>query len=916
MIISPRHFWKIRACCARRFFGIWRYERHFYVFPVNPSRPMKKFLRSRNDATKGAALIIVLAFVVLVTGLALVHFSRTTTDRQLAQSSYHDTSADLLVRTALDITVSDLKQEIATNQPVTATNIQPARYPTGIPTDNRNLIRYSSQNDARSRASTVISTAASADGRSISRARWNSHYLVPPLSSTGIDPTPVADFTAPDWVLVTAQGPGPTPAPDAVIGRYAFAVYDEGGLIDVNLGGFPTYASLTRPTLPARRLPAKFPSEESEIMLVSANPNPPCQVPKFAPSNYNAPGTTGAAMQPVTVNTNGQNPQTFTASFLPHGVSIDANTGTVSGVPTSPGTFDVILTATNQCGFDTATLHLMITGGIPPDATPWPVNLARKGTWAFADLTALSANPGDITQAQINQLTGWRNYATTQQPPSASFTSPSFPLVSADNYARYFIGSAVSPYLPPYITPYTTVRNDLPGAVVNGRTDQALMTRQELIKLQRTIGFSQSLLQYLGTFSRDTNRPAPDWPHLGNKIPVRWDMNNLAAVIPDSWIWPGHHGVGHAYGLQKRSQIGQWFGLEWVNGTFADGTRETDPNYYGHWHYFGKLKANNNPPLQGSSPDFFQIIDYAMNQAIGVNDPNHMRNTFNIGAALIDQYDTDDLYDMPPGHPDFGNTITIIDYDGIPADYAYGIEGMSYDRPQDNPYRAWFAPYPPDQPAGTALLNRRFENVGEFGYAHNPDPTLVSKTLDFASAASNDRAMLDFFTYNTASRRAGIVNLNTRNVPVLASVILGAWLRDQGSEYLPPDPTYVVSQKSDALAAGQEIVTATTAANGAAVNRADVARLAAVAGGVLGASDEAKETIARALAEVGQARTWNLMIDVIAQTGQYSPGTLPPLDNSNANKFIVQGEKRYWLHIALDRDDGTVLGSQLEEVVE
>ena len=29
------------------------------------------------------------------------------------------------------------------------------------------------------------------------------------------------------------------------------------------------------------------------------------------------------------------------------------------------------------------------------------------------------------------------------------------------------------------------------------------MSRQELIKLQRTIGFSQSLLQYFGTFSRE-----------------------------------------------------------------------------------------------------------------------------------------------------------------------------------------------------------------------------------------------------------------------------------------------------------------------------------------------------------------------------------------------------------------------------
>ncbi len=53
---------------------------------------------------------------------------------------------------------------------------------------------------------------------------------------------------------------------------------------------------------------------------------------------------------------------------------------------------------------------------------------------------------------------------------------------------------------------------------------------------------------------------------------------------------------------------------------------------------------------------------------------------------------------------------------------------------------------------------------------------------------------------------------------------------------------------------------------------------------------------------------------------------------TEANKFTVQGEKRYWLHIALGRDliqsDGTpcppggigcqvdVLGSQVEEVAE
>ena len=82
-----------------------------------------------------------------------------------------------------------------------------------------------------------------------------------------------------------------------------------------------------------------------------------------------------------------------------------------------------------------------------------------------------------------------------------------------------------------------------------------------------------------------------------------------------------------------------------------------------------------------------------MNQANGgVNDPNHVRNTFTVGAALIDQYDTDDLYDPDPNPPNsgnFGNTITIIDPvgNGNPADYVYGIEGMSFDDPNSESAR-------------------------------------------------------------------------------------------------------------------------------------------------------------------------------------------------------------------------------------
>src|SRR6266581_823925 len=85
---------------------------------------------------KGAALIIVLAFVVLVTGVVLAYFSRATTDRQLAQASFNDTDADLLARSALDIVVGDFKQEIVNG----STNIAPGVTPFYSPTTAANVL--------------------------------------------------------------------------------------------------------------------------------------------------------------------------------------------------------------------------------------------------------------------------------------------------------------------------------------------------------------------------------------------------------------------------------------------------------------------------------------------------------------------------------------------------------------------------------------------------------------------------------------------------------------------------------------------------------------------------------------------------------------------------------------------------------
>jgi hypothetical protein len=791
---------------------------------------MKSFLRSRDAASKGAALMIVLAFVVLLTGVALAYFSRTTTDRQLAQSSYNDTSADLLARSALDIIISDFKRDIVVGQPITSTNIEPTRNtptppPSATATPIPNLIRQSFLGDISGRTSAVNSSAVSANNRSISTARWNSHYLIP-RGSPNPNPasSPVANFSAPDWVLVTAQGPRVTPSPSAVIGRYALAVYDEGGLLDMNLAGYPTASS----------------------------------------------GGGG--------------------------------------------------------------------GGPSPSPTPWAINIGRKGILGFADLTALPTPP---STGLINQIVGWRNFVNTgQSDGNFGNFSPLNNLHKQDKFGRYLLDFGDPPYSSP--SPFPTYPfTSVDTTVSTLRTDQALITRQQLLKLQSSLSsppynlnFSPDLLQYMGTFSRERNQPARDWNRLNGHLPDRFDVTNLGLVKPNPTGTPNPKGKGKGVGRGRYKgdavSILDFFGLAWV----APDTSITDPqqlNYWGHWRYIGRpgFACNPNghgcehiPALRGGRNDFFQILDYAVKgQANGTNDDTvYIETILGLGASLIDQYDTPDL-DVDTSAPAARQThTTIIEYDRFgTAGYVLGWENGDTIDPHASTALNKPTPTPGPSPI---VLNHAFTTAADFGYGLK---TVESFTpLDLHTSGSNESALLDFFTYNPVDHqypRLGIVNLNTRNVPVLAAILKSALKRDVDATPTP-NPLPTVTQ-SEAMNAAQAIVNETSASGRAAINRGDISRLTSVAAswitnpGYTGEElQKLPETIARALAEITQARTWTLMIDVIAQTGNYKPNA-PDLSGGN---FVVQGEKRYWLHIALGRDlvSGTVdvLGTQLEEVIE
>src|SRR5438093_881572 len=218
---------------------------------------------------RGAALLIVLAFVVLLTGVSVAYLSRTTGDRQVAHGSFYQTNVDQLAQSAMDSIIGDLRQEIANGSTAyaqadgttlyvprdtgagTAANMVPQR--SGNTTLGPNLIRRSIRSDTLSgnpappsRASAVNSTTdASLNGRSVSLQRWNTHYLLPKANTGNDDPYPPSPlptpfnpypvvptgFTPPDWVFVapnpndlTQESRKILTAPDRnVVGRYSYA---------------------------------------------------------------------------------------------------------------------------------------------------------------------------------------------------------------------------------------------------------------------------------------------------------------------------------------------------------------------------------------------------------------------------------------------------------------------------------------------------------------------------------------------------------------------------------------------------------------------------------------------------------------------------------------------------------------------
>src|SRR5438477_4887366 len=80
---------------------------------LSPAKMIYLLLRpSARTRENAVALLIVLAFLVLLAGITVAYLTRTATDRQVAHGSFNDAKSNQLARSALDVIVGDLKQEV------------------------------------------------------------------------------------------------------------------------------------------------------------------------------------------------------------------------------------------------------------------------------------------------------------------------------------------------------------------------------------------------------------------------------------------------------------------------------------------------------------------------------------------------------------------------------------------------------------------------------------------------------------------------------------------------------------------------------------------------------------------------------------------------------------------------------------
>jgi len=202
------------------------------------------------------------------------------------------------------------------------------------------------------------------------------------------------------------------------------------------------------------------------------------------------------------------------------------------------------------------------------------------------------------------------------------------------------------------------------------------------------------------------------------------------------------------------------------------------------------------------------------------------------------------------------------------------------------------------------FLNRPFRSVAELGSVFRDIPW---KSLDLFSPDSPDRRLLDVFSVEDRATVTGKINPNLATDETLKALLRGASLDPSSA-----GASSVANSDADAVASIFSILA--PASNPVLSSANMTARLSTNSvskpdGGFSPYKTRAENFI-RALSSTIDTRNWQLMLDVVAQSGRITP------QNGPLTSFVVEGQKRFFVYLTLDRITGEIVDKHIEPVYE
>ncbi len=207
---------------------------------MNTPRPF-----SPTGSNRGVALVVTIALIAPPVVLVMAFFSRATANRSVEAVRLRNIEAEQVALSAADNIKSKLLADLVAQsdsetvgdvtlyRPKTATDLDIKKKVSAdaASSGNLTLLVRQSVNSADADATEHSTSAASANGRTLTTEQWN----LPGLN-TG---TGFGDITQlPNWVYLSKNGTATnSPQTSQTLGRFAYNIYDISGLLDANVAG-------------------------------------------------------------------------------------------------------------------------------------------------------------------------------------------------------------------------------------------------------------------------------------------------------------------------------------------------------------------------------------------------------------------------------------------------------------------------------------------------------------------------------------------------------------------------------------------------------------------------------------------------------------------------------------------------------